>query len=85
MKTFVYQTKGTCSRAIELSIENDTILEGRFVGGCPGNTVGIASLIKGMKITEAIERLKGIRCGAKSTSCPDQLAIALEAYLSENK
>ncbi len=84
MKTFTYKTSGTCSRAIELHIEGDTIVSGQFVGGCPGNTMGIASLIRGMKITDAIERMKGIRCGNKSTSCPDQLALALEAYLAEN-
>ena len=84
MKTFTYKTSGTCSRAIELHIEGDTIISGQFVGGCPGNTMGIASLIRGMKITDAIERMKGIRCGNKSTSCPDQLALALEAYLTEN-
>ena len=84
MKTFTFKTSGTCSRAIELNIEGDTIISGQFVGGCPGNTLGIASLIRGMKVADAIERMKGIHCGNKTTSCPDQLALALEAYLSEN-
>ena len=84
MKTFTFKTSGTCSRAIELNIEGDTIVSGQFIGGCPGNTMGIASLIRGMKIADAIERMKGIHCGNRPTSCPDQLALALEAYLAEN-
>ena len=84
MKTFTFKTSGTCARAIELSIDGDIIVSGQFVGGCPGNTMGIASLIRGMKVTDAIERMKGIRCGGKPTSCPDQLALALEEYLAHN-
>ena len=84
MKTFSYKTSGTCSRAIELEIEGDVIVSGQFIGGCPGNTQGIGSLVRGMKVKDAIERMKGIRCGARSTSCPDQMALALEAYLAEN-
>ena len=84
MKTFSYKTNGTCSRAIELEIEGDTIVSGQFIGGCPGNTQGIGSLVRGMKVKDAIERMKGIRCGARATSCPDQMALALEAFLAEN-
>lgn len=84
MKTFSYKTSGTCSRSIELEIEGDVIVSGQFIGGCPGNTQGIGSLVRGMKVKDAIERMKGIRCGARSTSCPDQMALALEAYLAEN-
>lgn len=74
-----YQTKGTCSTAIDIEV-NDGIIESvTFTGGCHGNLQGISSLVKGMKVEDAISRLKGIRCGFKSTSCPDQLALALES------
>ncbi len=76
----LYTTKGTCSRAIEIETDNntDTILSVRFIGGCAGNTSGIAKLVQGMKIDEVIERLEGTTCGPKPTSCPDQLAKALK-------
>lgn len=74
----LYTTKGTCARAIEIETDNDTVKSVRFVGGCAGNTSGIASLVKGMKIDDVIERLEGTTCGAKPTSCPDQLAKALK-------
>jgi uncharacterized protein (TIGR03905 family) len=64
---------------IHITTDNGVLQEVQFVGGCPGNTQGISSLIKGMKVDEAISRLEGIRCGAKPTSCPDQLAQALKA------
>ncbi len=83
-KTYTYQTKGTCARQIELKMEGDIIRSVRFLGGCSGNTQGVAALVCGMKAADAITRLKGIRCGGKPTSCPDQLALALEGYLSEN-
>lgn len=74
-----YQTKGTCASAIDIEV-NDGIIESvAFMGGCNGNLQGISSLVKGMKVEDAISRLKGIRCGFKSTSCPDQLAQALES------
>ncbi len=73
-----YQTKGTCSTAIDIEV-NDGIIESvKFTGGCNGNLQGICALVKGMKTEEAISKLKGIRCGFKNTSCPDQLAQALE-------
>ena len=78
-KHITYKTKSVCSRAIEIDVENDVITKVSFVGGCAGNTQGVASLIRGMKVDEAIERLSGIRCGFKPTSCPDQLAEALKA------
>ena len=84
MEQFTYQTRGVCSRAIEIEIEGDTVKSVRYVGGCSGNTQGVAALVRGMKITEAIERLDGIRCGMKNTSCPDQLATALREYLAKN-
>ena len=77
-KTLSYTTQGTCSRQIEIVCENDTIENVQFIGGCSGNTQGVAALVVGMNIDDAIERLKGIRCGFKPTSCPDQLACALE-------
>ena len=84
MEHITYRTQGVCSRAIEIDIENDIISAVRFNGGCAGNTQGVAALIRGMSVTEAIERLSGIRCGFKSTSCPDQLSKALVEYL-QNK
>lgn len=76
-----YKTRGVCSRLIEYEIEDGVITECRFVGGCSGNTQGVAALVKGMKVEEAISRLKGIPCGFRGTSCPDQLARALESHL----
>lgn len=74
-----YQTKGTCSSAIDVEIKDGRIEAVSFVGGCNGNLQGISALVKGMMVEEAISRLKGIRCGFKNTSCPDQLAKALES------
>ena len=73
---YVYKTQGTCSRAIEIEVEGDTIKMVHFIGGCAGNTQGVARLAEGMKVDEAIARLKGIQCRG-GTSCPDQLALAL--------
>jgi uncharacterized protein (TIGR03905 family) len=76
-----YRTHGTCSSAIHFEVdENDTITECAFTGGCMGNTQGVATLVKGRNIDEVIGLLKGIQCGWRGTSCPDQLARALEAY-----
>ena len=80
-KHIEYKTKGTCSKMVIMDIEDDVIVDCSFVGGCPGNTTGVAALVKGMKTGEVVERLKGIKCGLKSTSCPDQLAIAVEEAL----
>lgn len=84
MKT-IYQTQGTCSKAIALDVDADTgiINSIEFAGGCPGNTVGIAQLVRGMKADDVIARCEGIRCGVKSTSCPDQLATALRQMLGK--
>lgn len=79
--TYKYKTKGVCAGQIELELDGDTIKEVRFIGGCSGNTQGVAALVKGMKADEAIDRLEGIRCGFKPTSCPDQLAKALKEAL----
>lgn len=77
---FVYKTKGVCSTEINLEIENDTIKKVEFIRGCQGNLAGISALVSGMNINEAIAKLKGINCGNKGTSCPDQLSKALEEY-----
>lgn len=76
-----YMTKGTCSSAIDIEIKDGVIDSVKFTGGCNGNLQGIAALVKGMAPEEAISRLKDIRCGFKSTSCPDQLARALESMI----
>lgn len=77
-----YTTQGTCSRFIDFDLEDGIIKNVVFTGGCNGNLKGIGSLVEGMEATEAIKRLTGIKCGFKSTSCPDQLAKALEAALA---
>lgn len=74
-----YQTKGTCSSAIDIELKDGVIESVAFTGGCNGNLKGICALVKGMTPDEAISKLKGITCGFKSTSCPDQLAKALES------
>lgn len=80
-KHIEYQTSGTCSRMIIVDIEDDVVTDCKFVSGCSGNTQGVSALVKGMKVEEAIKRLKGIKCGMRSTSCPDQLSKALESAL----
>ena len=74
----IYKTSGTCSSAINLEVDGDIIKSVSFTGGCNGNLQGISSLVKGMKVEEAISKLSGIKCGFKNTSCPDQLAHALQ-------
>ena len=75
----IYKPQGVCSREIHLELEGDTVKSVQFVGGCSGNTQGVAALVQGMNVDEAIRRLEGIKCGPKATSCPDQLAQALKA------
>ena len=82
MDKFTYHTKGVCSRAIEIEVEDDVILRVKYIGGCHGNTQGVAALIRGMRVEDAIERLSGIDCRGRGTSCPDQLARALREYLA---
>lgn len=79
----VFKTSGTCSRAIEFDVVNGKVYNVKFIGGCMGNTQGIAKLVEGMDINEVIARLKGINCRA-GTSCPDQLAKALINYKENN-
>jgi len=78
-----YKTKGTCSTQIDLEVENGIIKNVAFTGGCNGNLQGVSKLVEGMKAEDAIAKLKGIRCGYKNTSRPDQLATALEQILAE--
>ena len=73
-----YRPKGVCSQSIDFDIEDNKVKNVSFVGGCSGNLQGISRLIEGMDVNEAISRIEGIRCGFKSTSCPDQLAKALK-------
>ena len=76
-----YLTKGTCSKQIDINVNDNQIIENvKFTGGCSGNTQGVAALVSGMSVDEAIKRLEGIKCGPRSTSCPDQLALALKEY-----
>lgn len=79
----VYKTKGVCSKAIEFELDGDIIKSVKFIGGCDGNTKGVARLAEGMKVQDAISRLEGITCGFKSTSCPDQLAKALKEAIQQ--
>ena len=83
MDQFTYRTRGVCSSSIDIAIENGVIQSVQYHGGCSGNTQGVAALVAGMTVEDAIARLSGIRCGFKSTSCPDQLAQALKSYHGE--
>lgn len=74
---YQYITRGTCSRAIDIEVEDGIVKNVSFQGGCHGNTQGVAALVKGMTPAQVVERLEGIMCGNKGTSCPDQLARAL--------
>lgn len=78
-----YKTHGVCSSMIHVELDGDKIKDVDFVGGCNGNLQGISSLVKGMKVEDAIERLFGIKCGSKATSCPDQLAKALREAIAQ--
>lgn len=86
MKSISYNTTGTCSELINLTVDdNDCISEVSFVGGCNGNLQGICSLIRGMNVNDVKERLNGIRCGYKSTSCPDQLCRAIDELYKQKQ
>lgn len=80
---YSYKPHGVCSRTITFDLNNGIVKNVRFEGGCSGNTQGVSRLIEGMDADEAIRRLRGIKCGFKSTSCPDQLAVALEQAKKE--
>ncbi len=76
--TYSYKTRGVCSRQINFEIEDGIVKEVQFIGGCNGNTQGVAALAKGRTVNEVIDLLEGINCGGRETSCPDQLAKALK-------
>lgn len=76
-----YITKGTCSKQINFEIEDNIVKSVEFIGGCAGNAKGISKLVEGMEINDAINKMEGIDCGGRGTSCPDQLAKALKLYL----
>lgn len=78
-----YATKGVCSRAIDFEVVDGKVTNAKFTGGCNGNTQGVARLVEGMEVDEAIKRMEGIDCGGRGTSCPDQFAKALRAYKEE--
>lgn len=80
---YEYKTKGTCSQMILFEIEDKKVFNLQFIGGCHGNLQGLGRLVEGMDVDEVIRRLEGIRCGMKSTSCPDQLATALKQAIYE--
>lgn len=79
----IYKPTGVCSKEINIELDGDTIKSVKFTGGCSGNTQGVAALVAGMKVSDAISRLEGIRCGIRETSCPDQLAKALKQAINE--
>lgn len=79
----IYKTKGTCSTQIDIELDGDTIRSVAFTGGCNGNLKGVSKLVQGMKCQDAIDKLRGIKCGFKNTSCPDQLSYAIEAAMNQ--
>ena len=86
MDKITYKPSGVCSRLIEVTLDGDIVKRVEFTGGCGGNTQGVARLVEGMNVNEAVSRLEGIECGYKGTSCPDQLAKAIiECIKKRNK
>ncbi len=81
---YTYKPQGVCSMQMIFEIDNNIIKSLKIIGGCPGNTVGVSKLVEGKNIDEVIEMLKGIPCGSRETSCPDQIARALEEYKKSN-
>lgn len=79
-----FRTSGTCSSAIEFDVVDNKVTGVQYMGGCNGNTKGVATLVEGMDVDEVINRLEGIKCGFRNTSCPDQLAKALKQYKAAN-
>lgn len=80
--TYIHKNRGVCSSAVQFEVEDNKLKNVAFIGGCDGNTHGICRLVEGMDVQEVITRLKGIPCGGRPTSCPDQLAEALTSYLN---
>jgi len=85
MDKIAYRPSGVCSRLIEVTLDGDIVKKVEFTGGCGGNTQGVARLVEGMSVSEAVSRLEGIECGYKGTSCPDQLAKAIIACVKNRK
>lgn len=83
MESFTFKTKGVCSREIKISVQNGILTHVEFISGCEGNLSGISRLVTGMPVEIVIEKLKGIDCEGKGTSCPDQLSIALQEYMKK--
>lgn len=83
MKSIDYKTTGTCATSIHVELDGDVIRQVAFTKGCSGNTQGVSRLVEGMRAQDAIDKLRGIRCGMKPTSCPDQLSYALEEALAQ--
>ena len=83
-KMYSYRAQGVCAQQIDFDVRDGKVYDVKFYGGCPGNHLGIGSLVEGMDVDEVIKRLEGTKCGFRSTSCPDQLAQGLKAY-KENK
>lgn len=81
--TIQYKTKGVCSQQMNVTLEEGTVKKVEIIGGCAGNSQGVARLVEGMKAEDAIRKIEGIRCGFKATSCPDQLSKALRIALAE--
>lgn len=82
---YTYKTRGTCAVQIKFDLDGDIISNVRFLGGCNGNLQGISKLVEGMNVNDVASKLKGITCGYKSTSCPDQLAVAIANAVAERK
>ena len=80
-----YRPEGVCAKYINLVIKNDEVYDAEILGGCDGNHNGIVSLIKGMSVKSVVDKLRGIKCGSRDTSCPDQLAKAIEAYINQKQ
>ncbi len=83
MENFVYQPKGVCSKEMRFEMDGDVIRKVTIVGGCPGNLLGISRMLENKQIDEVIKAFEGVRCGAKPTSCPDQIACALKQYQTQ--
>lgn len=84
--SYLYKTKGTCSTQIKVDLDGNVIKSVEFTGGCNGNLNGISKIVEGMTVEDIVSKFSGIKCGSKSTSCPDQLSLAVkEAYASQTE
>lgn len=85
METYVYRPKGVCSKEMRFEMDGDIIRKVTIVGGCPGNLLGISRMLENKDIDEVVSAFEGVRCGSKSTSCPDQIAAALKQYQTQGQ